>query len=180
MSSAPLLKTERLELWRPQPGDLGGLNAINTDPRTLPFLGSWTPSEADSFARLMRNAGSWSLYGYGVFMLRRRGEQRIIGTCGVFHSFRGFGQGMDDTPEAGWIIHPDDWGQGLAGEAMRAVLDWFDSAHGPRRIACMIEEGHAVSDRLAGQLGFVEYTRHQQPDEKPLVLYERLGPPATE
>lgn len=181
MSAAPLLTTERLELWQPQIGDLAGLNTINCDPRTLPFLGSWKPGIADSFARLLRNAGSWSLYGYGVFMVRRHGEARILGTCGVFHSYRGFGQGMDDTPEAGWIIHPDEWGQGLAGEAMRGALEWFDAAQGVRRIACMIEEGHAVSERLAGQLGFVPYGRHEKPDdgETPLVLYERFGPAPT-
>ena len=168
-----VLTTERLELWRPQLGDLDGLNAINTDPRTLKFLGSWGPSRADSFARLLRNAGGWSFYGYGVFMIRRRGAAQIIGTCGVFRSFRGFAHGLDDVPEAGWIVHPDHWQQGYAGEAMRAVLAWFDEVHGRQRVACMIEAEHAVSQKLAGQLGFVEYARHQQEGEKELVLYER-------
>ncbi len=172
--SAPLLTTERLELWRPQPGDLDGLNAINTDPRTLKFLGNWGPSRADSFARLLRNAGGWSFYGYGVCIIRRRGDSQIIGTCGVFRSYRGFAHGLDDVPEAGWIVHPDHWGQGYAGEAMRAVLPWFDRTHGQQRVACMIEEGHAVSERLALQLGFTEYARHQEPGDKPLVLYERI------
>lgn len=171
--TAPILTTQRLELWQPQPGDHADLHAINTDPRTLPFLGSWTPGAADSFARLLRNAGSWSLYGYGIFMVRRRGQAQVIGTCGVFRSWRGFGEGLDDVPEAGWIVHPDHWGQGYAGEAMRAVLLWFDAVHGPQRIACMIEAGHAVSERLAAQLGFAEYARHQQPEENELVLYER-------
>ena len=171
--SALVLTTSRLELWQPQPGDHAGLNAINTDPRTLPFLGTWSPSPADTFARLCRNAGSWALYGYGVFIVRRRGSPQIIGNCGVFRSWRGFAHGLDDVPEAGWIIHPDHWGQGYAGEAMRAALPWFDAVHGSQRVACMIEEGHAVSERLALQLGFVEYARHQQPGDRPVVLYER-------
>ena len=169
-----VLTTERLELWRPQLGDLDGLNAINTDPRTLKFLGSWGPSRADSFARLLRNAGGWSFYGYGVFMIRRRGAAQIIGSCGVFRSFRGFAHGLDDVPEAGWIIHPDHWRQGYAGEAMRAVLPWFDEVHGMQRVACMIEAGHAVSQKLAAQLGFAEYARHVDAEGKELVLYERI------
>ena len=56
---------------------------------------------------------------------------------------------------------------------MRAVLPWFDEVHGAQRVACMIEEGHAVSERLALQLGFAEYARHQPPGDKPLVFYER-------
>ena len=168
-----VLTTDRLELWRPQASDLDGLNAIHTDPRTLKFLGSWGPSRADSFARLLRNAGGWSFYGYGVFIIRRRGAAQIIGTCGVFRSYRGFAHGLDDVPEAGWIVHPDHWRQGYAGEAMRAVLPWFDEAHGRQRVACMIETGNSPSERLAAQLGFTEYARHVDAEDKELVLYER-------
>ncbi len=171
--SGPLLQTERFELWLPQPGDFAGLDAILGDPRTLEFLGNWSPSPADTFARLTRNAGSWALYGYGTFYVRMRGEREIIGNCGVFRSWRGFAHGLDDVPEAGWIVHPDHWGQGVASEVMRAVMPWFDQTHGRQRVACMIEAGHGVSEKLAHNLGFTEYARHQQPEEKPLVLYER-------
>ena len=169
----PVLTTERLELWQPQVDDFAGIDAIYADPRTLEFLGNWAPSPADSFARLLRNAGGWSLYGYGIFCVRLKGEAQIIGTCGVFRSYRGFGEGLNDVPEAGWIVHPDRWGQGFAGEAMAAVMPWFDQTHGRQRVACMIEEGHAVSERLAAKLGFVEYARHQPDDGAALVLYER-------
>ena len=37
----------------------------------------------------------------------------------------------------------------------------------------MIEAGHAVSQKLAGQLGFAEYARHCDAEDKVLVLYER-------
>ena len=82
--------------------------------------------------------------------------------------------GLADVPEVGWIIHPDHWGQGVAREAMRAVLAWFDEVHGRQRVACMIEAEHAVSQRLAAQLGFVEYARHFDGEGKKLVLYERI------
>ncbi len=172
----PFLITERLELWQPQVGDLADLFDLTLAEETRRFLGSFVPTEMDSFARLLRNAGSWSLYGYGTFAVRLKGQRRIIATCGVFRSHRGFGaeQGLDNVPEAGWIVHRDHWGQGIAREAMAAALAWFDTTHGPQRIACMIEEGHAASDKLAVQLGFVPYGRHLKPDEAPLVLYERL------
>jgi RimJ/RimL family protein N-acetyltransferase len=57
---------------------------------------------------------------------------------------------------------------------MHAVMPWFDATHGRQRIACMIEQGHIASERLAARLGFTAYAAHQQPEEKPLVLYERL------
>ena len=173
---APLLTTTRLELWQPQVGDLADLYALTLDDETRCFLGSFAPSEMDAFARLHRNAGSWALHGYGTFMVRMRGSERIIANCGVFRSHRGFGAalGLDDVPEAGWIVHKDHWGAGVAREAMDAALAWFDKVHGHQRVACMIEEGHGASDALAGKLGFVRYGVHQPEGGARLVLYDRI------
>lgn len=173
--SAPLLTTARLELWQPQAGDLADLYELTRAEETRRFLGSFAPSEMDAFARLYRNAGSWALHGYGTFMVRMRGSEQIVANCGVFRSHRGFGSelGLDNVPEAGWIVHKDHWGKGLAREAMEAALGWFDAAHGRQRIACMIEQGHGASDALAGRLGFVRYATHQPEGAARLALYER-------
>lgn len=174
--AAPVLTTTRFELWRPAPGDLEGLYGLTRDDETRRFLGGFTPSESDSFARLLRNAGSWALYGYGVFIVRPRGEARIVGTCGVFRSHRGFGvdKGLDDVAEAGWIVHRDLWGQGAASELMTAALDWFDAEHGKQRVAAMIEEGHHASAAIAAKLGFTCYGQHEADDGVLLNLYERV------
>ncbi|MCA1661683.1 MAG: GNAT family N-acetyltransferase [Novosphingobium sp.] len=168
--------TERLELWRPQIADRAGLLALMAPGAVRKFLGPAEASETDVFARQLRNAGSWALYGYGVFTLRERGGDEIVGTCGVFRSFRGFGRGMDDVPEAGWIIAEPSWGKGYAREAMTAALAWFDREHEPQRVACMIEESHAASMTIAAKLGFVEYARHEPEGERALVLYQRMPP----
>lgn len=175
MSNGPLLTTARLELWEPQAGDLADLFDLTFAEETRRFLGSFVPSEMDAFARLARNAGSWALWGYGTFMVRRKGEGRIIANCGVFRSHRGFGaeQGLDNVPEAGWIVHKDAWGQGVAREAMEAAIAWFDQTHGRQRVACMIEEGHVASEKLARELGFVAYGRQESEGAAPLVLYQR-------
>ena len=60
--SGALLTTERLELWQPQLGDLADLFELTRSDEARFFLGSFTPSEMDSFARLHRNAGSWALH----------------------------------------------------------------------------------------------------------------------
>lgn len=178
----PILRTERLELWHPASTDLPVIHAVVSPEPVRRFLGNRPTTIADEAARLLRNAGSWALYGYGTFILRPHGSGAVLGICGVFRSWRGFaaeqgGLGLDDVPEAGWILGEASWGQGLAGEAMRAVLAWFDEAQGPQRIACMIEEGHHASLRLAHALGFEAYAVHQ-PDggARPLVLLERLIP----
>jgi RimJ/RimL family protein N-acetyltransferase len=172
----PLLTTERFALWQPRgPHDLEGLCRLLADEETLRYLGPARADPQNQWERLMRNAGSWALYGYGVFYVRPHGGDEIVASAGVFHSWRGLDPRMDDQPEAGWIVRRDWSGKGVALEVMRAVLAWFAAEHGARRIVAMIERGNVGSERVAAKLGFVTYA---EMDERgtTLDLYER--PPA--
>ena len=121
MTGRPFLTTEQLELWQPRASDLKAMHAIVTHPATGRFLGLNVLMHEHA-TRFTRGAGSWFLYGYGPLMLRLRGQDELIGNCGVFHTFRGLGEDFDDNAEAGWIVAADHAGQGLAHEAMLAVL----------------------------------------------------------
>ncbi|NMN05610.1 MULTISPECIES: GNAT family N-acetyltransferase [unclassified Novosphingobium] len=170
----PALLTERLALWHPHPRDHAGLVDLLAPEAVRRHLGNRPTGAVEEFQRLLRNAGSWALYGYGIFTCRRRDDDAVVGIAGVFHSWRGFGEGLDDVPEAGWIFAESCWGQGLAREAMAAALDWFDQAHGPRRVACMIDGDNAPSLALAARLGFVAYAEQPDPGrDVPLLLLER-------
>jgi len=171
--AGPLLATERLDLWLPRQEDIAPMFAIVSDPATARFLAPRNDL-ADHFQRFCRNAGSWLLYGYGAFMVRQREGGELIGNCGVFHSWRGLGADFDDLPEAGWILRHDKVGQGLAHEAMTAVLAWFGREHGRRRIVCMISPGNAPSLTLAGKLGFTPLREAKLPDGDAVRLFERL------
>ncbi|WP_226017649.1 GNAT family N-acetyltransferase [Novosphingobium sp. FKTRR1] len=168
----PLLSTERLDLWLPRSGDHAGLIALLADDAVRLHLGNRPTSAQEEFNRLCRNAGSWALYGYGIFTVRRRGDDDVIGIAGVFHSWRGFGKGLDGVPEAGWIFARRAWGQGLATEAMQAVLAWFAKSFGPARVACMINDTNLPSRAVAARLGFVEYDHHTDQGTE-LVLLEQ-------
>ncbi len=179
MIAAPVITTDRFDLWRPAMGDLDGLVALLDGDEMTRFLGPARATHASQFMRWLTNVGCWEIYGYGVFMVRQRGNAAIIGSCGVFHSWRGYGDdvGLDDVAEAGWIVRHDHWGQGVASEVMQAALGWFDANHGPKRMACMIAEGNAASIRLAGKLGFAPYGDHTIEDNggaERLLLFERL------
>ncbi len=176
MTDKPLFTNAQLEFWRPQIGDLDGLVELVDHEDVRRFLSPTRATPASQFGRLLTNIGCWSVYGYGIFAVRFPGDPRIAASCGVFHTYRGFGKGMDDVPEAGWIVRRDLWGQGIASEAMAAVLTWFDQTHGPRRVACMIEPENAASDRVATKLGFRRYDEHVDEEGMALNLYERAGP----
>ena len=165
--------TERLELWRPQASDRDGLRALIEPGAVRRFLGGMEPDDHDVFMRLLRNAGSWALYGYGTFIVRERGEEAIVGNCGVFHSWRGFGRGLDDVAEAGWIVAKSAWGNGYAHEAMQAALGWFEREQGAKPTLCMIEQGHRASEAVAAKLGYEVCGRYEEKDERPLIVYRR-------
>lgn len=173
--AAPLLTTKRFELWQPRgPGDLAGLCHLIADEETRRYLGTVPPSPQGQWERLMRNAGSWSLYGYGVFYVRPHGSDEIVGSMGVFHSWRGLEPLMDDQPEAGWIVRRDWCGRGMAMEVMQAVLPWFEQEHGARRIVAMIERGNVGSERVAARLGFAAYTEITDAQGTLIDIFERV------
>lgn len=168
MSEAPFLQTERLELWLPKIGDLSAVSEIVSDPETARFLGG-QGAEAERVTRFLRSAGSWSLFGYGNFIVRKTGEGEVIGTVGMFHGWRDLGDDIDGLPEAGWIMRRNSAGQGYAGQAMKAALTWFDETHGPRPIYCMIDIGNEPSLKLAERLGFTMLRSAELPGSKVVV-----------
>jgi RimJ/RimL family protein N-acetyltransferase len=175
VNAAPLLVTERFELWPPRgPGDLDGQVRLLADEETRRYLGTFVPGVQSQWERLMRNAGSWSLYGYGTFYVRPHGRDEIVGNIGVFHSWRGLDPTMDDQPEAGWIVRRDWCRQGVAGEVMRTVLAWFEAEHGAQRVVAIIEPENLGSQRVAARLGFRAYAGKTEPDGTVVNFYERL------
>jgi RimJ/RimL family protein N-acetyltransferase len=173
MTEAPILVTERLELWRARATDREELHAVVSTGETARFLGKQL-DKAAFFTRFLCGAGSWQLYGYGMFLLRLRGSAEIVGNCGVFHSVRGLGDDFDDQPEAGWILRHDQIGKGMAGEAMRAALEWFEREHGAQRMFCMIAPENKPSTRLAEKLGFVARREAELPEGDRVRLFERV------
>ena len=161
-------------MWVPTKDEIWATHAINTEPETVRFLGH-AHSRHDHFQRFSRNAGSWLLYGYGGFMVRERGSGRLLGNCGIFHSYRGLGEDFDDFPEAGWILRSDSVGQGFGMEAMGAVLPWFERENGPQRIVCMITLGNEPSIKLAGKLGFLKRIDQQfQPAQRNARCHQQV------
>lgn len=176
MKEGPFITTKRLELWLPRPSDPPLLQEMMMPEAVRRFLGNMTPDPADTFARLLRNAGSWALYGYGTFMVRERGEEAIVANCGVFHSWRGLGDDFDDKPEAGWILAESHFGKGVAYEAMSAALAWFDREHGPREVVAMIAPENLPSIKLAKKLGFSPTRSARLPgSDEELQLFARRG-----
>ena len=131
-----------------------------------------TPEEV--WFRLLRDIGQWQVLGYGSWSIRDTASGDYIGGIAVLQHRRMMTPAFD-APELGWGIAPRFQGQGLAHEALCAVLDWCDGTLNAPRTVCMIDPENAPSHALAQRVGYAPYA---DPLYKggPVVLLERPAP----
>ncbi len=175
-ASSYVYETERLRMRKPEAGDDALMFQLNEPEEMRTYLAMPENNRSDTFNRLLRNAGSWALFGYGIAMVEEKASGDIVGTCGIFRTARGHGADFDLLPEAGWIIGRDHWGKGYATEAMEGTIAWFEETFGKQPLGCMIEFGNVASDKVARKLGFYilrEVYGEGDDDRAHLVLYRR-------
>jgi RimJ/RimL family protein N-acetyltransferase len=168
--SAPTLETERLVLRHYRKSDFRPQLAIVGDEEVMSPLGASALSAEDCWRRLAASVGMWDLLGFGGWAVVRKSDDLLVGTVSLFNAWRALEPQFGDEPEMGWIFAKSVHGQGLAGEACRAVLDWADANLAPVTIWAIISPGNAPSFKLADRLGFERVGDSQYHDEPIAVL----------
>jgi RimJ/RimL family protein N-acetyltransferase len=175
----PVLETERLVLRGPTLADFPESLAMWALPEVNKHIGGKPRNEEDSWSRMQRYVGHWSLLGFGMWIVREK-SGTFVGEVGYMDNRR------EMTPvftavEAGWVLMPSHHGKGYATEAMRAVLAWGDEYFKTApldkrlvrgRVECMIDEGNDASVRVAEKLGFKRLGPADFKGE-PVVLFRR-------
>lgn len=141
-----LIETPRLRLRPPEARDLDGWASLFSDPESARYVGG-PNSRAESWRKLAVEAGSWELYGFGVYSVVERGTGRWIGRIGAH-----FPEGYPGL-EFGWGLLRSHWGQGLALEAASAALGEVFVHLGCEEIIHLIDPENLRSVRLAERLG---------------------------
>ena len=118
------LHTQRLRLRPRTLADVDANLAMDLDPQVHRYILA-TPPDPDRWrtrlaAQITRG---WPPTG-GLWAVERRGEPGFLGWCGLF------ALGHSGLIEIGYRYMPAAWGQGIASEAARAVLE-----HGFRVLA---------------------------------------------
>ena len=129
-----------------------------SDPQVVRFIGGRASTREESWARLLRYAGSWALLGFGFWVIREKASGAYLGEGGLLQGQRSLAVEFGTVPEVGWALVPSAQGKGYAQEALGAVLAWADDQAVDRTV-CLIEPGNIRSVRLAGALGFTAYSR---------------------
>ena len=151
--SAPTLETERLILRQWRKDDFRPYHAIVSDPEVMRHFAGTIGAE-ECWRRLSASVGSWSLLGFGGWAVVRKADDKLVGMLSLFNGWRDLEPEFGEDPEMGWIFSTEVHGQGIAGEACRAALDWADKASAPPAIWAIIAPTNEPSFKLAARLGF--------------------------
>jgi RimJ/RimL family protein N-acetyltransferase len=167
----PVLYTERLTLRGHTPADLDDAAAAWADPVVTQYLGGPLTRE-DTWARLLRYSGHWTLLGHGFWLIEETATGRYAGDAG-FGSLEREIHPRFEYPEHGWVLAQWAQGRGFATEAGRAMIAWARSHFGAIPLECLIAPDNAASLRVADKLGYREYARASYKGH-PSVLLRRL------
>ena len=152
-SIAPVIETDRLRL---RPGRLSDKDthiAMWADERVTRFIGGEPRAPDISWGKFLSSAGLWPVMGFGYWVFADKATDALVGMGGLSYFGRGIPE-LEGLPEAGWAFDADHWGAGYATEALRAVLSWADEHLDAAEVRCIIEPGHAASERVAAKMGF--------------------------
>ncbi|QBF29937.1 GNAT family N-acetyltransferase [Thalassococcus sp. S3] len=154
----PVLHTTRLTLRGPTPADLPGYAAFYaaSDSTTGGYRGGRSAQEVEDI--LARDILHWHENGFGMFLLRRRDEDEVLGGTGLYHP-KGW-----PSHELTWWLMPSERGSGLATEASRAVIDWAYTDLGWSVVETYIRDENAPARKLAARLGGTVARRIPFPD----------------
>lgn len=154
---APLV-TERLRLRATCAADRPGYIELFTDADVRRYLGG--PADRDELERAMPpvpgdRPGVFAVESAGAFVGTVTLERRDAELPGLARPTIG-------ALEVGYQLLPSAWGQGVATEAVTAVLAWADRHLPGEPILLCTQVANEASRRLASRLGFREAARVEQ------------------
>jgi [ribosomal protein S5]-alanine N-acetyltransferase len=171
-----VIRSERLELPLLSLAQLEGL-AAGEGERVAAELGAslppawlaevrWLAMVRAEQLRLRPADGPWLLRP--ILLVGRDGGRSAIG-------YLNFHAGPDEAGrvEIGYTLLPDARGRGYAIEAVRAALDWAESAHGVRRFRAAVAPDNERSRNLILKLGFLQTGEQWDEVDGLELVYER-------
>jgi RimJ/RimL family protein N-acetyltransferase len=143
--SDPILETERLVFHPFTADDFDLLAGLHSDPQVQTYIGGmWSREEVQE--RLDHYAGAQAKHGFSKWKVYLR-DGTFVGRAGV---------SVDKTtgePEVGYSFARAHWGQGLASEAARGVIDWMWANTSVSELTAWAAVENAASRRVLEKLG---------------------------
>jgi RimJ/RimL family protein N-acetyltransferase len=159
-----ILKSKRLGFRLLEESDFENLKKLDLDPEVRAHFpdGVSTPDQISE--RLSTNRACFAENGFGDFAVIASETGRFVGRAG-------FGMIEEGEIEVGYVLLKEYWGQGLAQEALRALLAWAKhSLHAPRILAYTPAE-HEASIHVMKKCG-MRYLKTDDMRGVECVFYE--------
>ncbi len=170
---APVLETERLRLRLQTPDDLDAAVAFWGREDVYRHIDGKPRAREDVWRRMLSNAGTWALFGFGSWRVERRDTGAFVGGFGFLEAQRNMTPTfLEGEIETGWSLAPEAQGQGYGVEALGVMFSWFGRAHPGRVAVCIISPENAPSLKLADKVGFVRRGEASY-DGKMVIQFER-------
>jgi ribosomal-protein-alanine N-acetyltransferase len=145
-----ILETKRLTLRHFEMGDLDALYRLYRDPQIRAYFPDGTRTFAETREEL-----EWFLHGHpdrpelGLWATVERSTGAFLGRCGLLPWTI---DGQEEV-ELAYLIDKTRWGEGLATEAARGIVQHSRDELGLKRLICLIMPGNAASAAVATKVG---------------------------
>ena len=147
---AIILQTDRLLLRHQVIEDLDDLWALYCNPKITKYIPDAPRSHEEAKQEL-----EWHMHGHpkfpelGLWATIHKGTGAFIGRCGLLPWTI---DGRQEV-EIAYTIAQEYWGQGLATEAARAILNYGFEKLQLSRLICLIDEENIASKKVAEKIG---------------------------
>ncbi len=167
------IETPRLVMRLHRAGDFDASAAMWADPEIVRHISGVPATREQSWSRILRYSGHWTLLNYGYWLVEERESGEFVGEVGFADYHREIQPSLDGMPELGWVLARHAQGKGYATEAVRASLQWAETHFAPStRIASMITPENVASLRVAERCGF-RFWQGAHYQNQPVLLYIR-------
>ena len=162
-----ILETKRLLLRHFVIDDLDALFKFYSDPEVVKYIPD-APRTRDE----ARQELEWHMHGHpknpdlGLWATVHKEAGRFIGRCGLLPWTI---DGKEEV-EVAFTIAREYWGQGLATEAARAILQHGLDRLNLSRLICLIESENIASQRVAEKIG-MRFEREARDEMGPFLIY---------
>jgi len=140
------IRTERLLLRRARADDLDAIHRVLSDARAMRYWSTTPHEDIDQTREWLDEMIATPEDARDDFIVEIDGA--VIGKAGCWR-----------VPEIGFILHPDWWGQGIAREALAAVIERLFAERGLAEITADVDPRNLRSLALLERLGFRETGR---------------------
>lgn len=154
-----IAETARLNIREIKREDTPALSKILGDPSVMEFSANGTLTEVETVKFIEWCSGSYQTHGYGLWALIDKVSSRLIGFCGLSNTTI---DGVTEV-EVAYRLAEEQWGKGLATEAVNRVLSYGFLKCNLSSIVGIVSPRHRASIRVLEKVGFgsFEETRYK-------------------